>query len=80
MDLKEQDNIVRVKVKENLIGNDGILEITFEKRPFRIVKWTVYNKKMKTEILLSKIQFNIPIKNSVFDLDLVDPRNPFWKN
>lgn len=80
LDLKEQDNIVSVVVKENSLGSDGILEITFEKKPFRIVKWTVLNNNTKTEVVLSEIKFDIQIKNSNFDLDLVDPRVPFWKN
>lgn len=81
LDLKEQDNIITVKVKESILGSDGALEITFEKRPFRIVKWTVLNSnKTKTEILLSKIKYDISIENTKFDLDLVDPRIPFWKN
>lgn len=81
LDLKEQENIISVKVKESSSGNDAILEIIFEKKPFRIVKWTVFNNnKTKTEIVLSKIKYDTPIKNSNFDLDLVDPRNPFWKN
>ena len=80
LDLKEQDNIVSVVVKENSLGSDGILEITFEKKPFRIVKWTVLNNNTKTEVVLSEMKFDIQIKNSNFDLDLVDPRVPFWKN
>ena len=80
LDLKDQDNIVRVMVKENSLGSDGILEITFEKKPFRIVKWTVSNNNTKTEVVLSEMKFDIQIKNSNFDLDLVDPRVPFWKN
>ena len=81
VDIKELDNILRIRIKESSSRNQGELEITFEKEPFRIVKWSIFNiNQTKTEILLSKLRFNSPIENSVFDLDKEDPRIPFWKN
>tara|TARA_B100000886_G_C20187632_1_gene392888 strand:- start:17 stop:616 length:600 start_codon:yes stop_codon:yes gene_type:complete len=81
VDVEELDNILRIRIRESSSTNQGELEITFEKKPFRIAKWSVFNiNQTKTEILLSKLRFNSPIENSVFDLDKEDPRIPFWKN
>ena len=58
-----------------------VLEIVFEKNPFLMKKWTIFqNPTNKIEVLLNTLIVNEKNVISSFDIDKEDPRPKVFRN
>ena len=61
--------------------DESFLEIVFEKNPFLMKKWTIFqNPTNKIEVLLNTLIVNEKNFVSSFDIDKEDPRPKVFRN
>ena len=54
---KEYENLIKITLLNTQVDNNNFVEIVFEKKPFLMKKWTVFQDKFnKTEVLLNNLK------------------------
>ncbi len=78
---KEYENLIKITLLNTQVDNNNFVEIVFEKKPFVMKKWTVFQDKFnKTEVLLNNLKINREILSKNFDIDIEDPRPKVLRN
>ena len=78
---KEYENLIKITLLNTQVDNNNFVEIVFEKKPFLMKKWTVFQDKFnKTEVLLNNLKINRKILSKNFDIDIEDPRPKVLRN
>ncbi len=79
LQIKENENMLSVSLRDSKVKDKGTVEILFELRPLIMKKWTLLNKDdSKTEVFFNNIFLNQKLPNRLFDIKLADPRKiPF---
>ena len=61
--------------------NDEVIQITFEKQPLIMKKWSIDGlNETKTEIMFNNLLLDNQIDSKLFDIEREDPRIRIWKN
>lgn len=76
--IKELDNQIRVQLNKKDGDDQGFIEIIFEKNPFLMKKWTIYNNQQKTEVLLNNLQLNTFNDSNLFNIEKENPQRKFF--
>ena len=78
---KNLENRIEVTFTTNKKKNDEIIEITFEKQPLIMKKWSIDGlNETKTEIMFNNLLLDNQIDAKLFDIEREDPRIRIWKN
>ena len=77
--LVENENTLSVELSSTNFEDNGIIEILFETKPFRMKKWTVFKvDQTKTEVFFDNLHLNKNLPSKLFNIELEDPRKiPF---
>ena len=77
--LVENENTLSVELSSANFEDNGIIEILFETKPFRMKKWTLFKKdQTKTEVFFDNLHLNKNLPSKLFNIELEDPRKiPF---
>ena len=79
--LQEKENQIKIKIRHKKRNDESFLEIVFEKKPFLMKKWTIFqNPSNKIEVLLNTLIVNEKNFVSSFDIDKEDPRPKAFRN
>ncbi len=79
--LYEKENQIKIRIRHKKRKDESFLEIVFEKKPFLMKKWTIYqNPTNKVEVLLNTLIINEKNFASSFDIDKEDPRPRVFRN
>ena len=81
-DLRENDNVISVSIKNTKFSNHDFIEILFETNPFIMKKWTLFKSdNSKTEVFFDNLYFDNKLSAKLFDISREDPRKiPFQIN
>ena len=78
---KNLENRIEITFTTNKKKNDEIIEITFEKQPLIMKKWSIDGlNETKTEIMFNNLLLDNQIDAKLFDIEREDPRVRIWKN
>ncbi len=81
IELYEKENQIRIRIRHKKRKDESFLEIVFEKKPFLMKKWTIFQSSTsKIEVLLNTLVINEKILISSFDIDKEDPRPKVFRN
>ena len=77
--LVENENTLSAEISSTNFEDNGIIEILFEIKPFRMKKWTVFKiDQTKTEVFFDNLLLNRNLPSKLFNIELEDPRKiPF---
>ena len=79
--LYEKENQIKIRIRHKKRKDESFFEIVFEKKPFLMIKWTIYqNPTNKVEVLLNTLIINEKNFASSFDIDKEDPRPRVFRN
>ena len=79
--LYEKENQIKIRIRHKKRNDESFLEIVFEKNPFLMKKWTIFqNATNKIEVLLDTLIVNEKNYVSSFDIDKEDPRPKVFRN
>ena len=79
--LYEKENQIKIRIRHKKRNDESFLEIVFEKNPFLMKKWTIFqNATNKIEVLLNTLIVNEKNYVSSFDIDKEDPRPKVFRN
>ena len=79
--LYEKDNQIKIRIRHKKRNDESFLEIVFEKNPFLMKKWTIFQSATnKIEVLLNTLIVNEKNFVSSFDIDKEDPRPKVFRN
>ena len=79
--LYEKENQIKIRIRHKKRNDESYLEIVFEKNPFLMKKWTIFqNPTNKIEVLLNTLIVNEKNFVSSFDIDKEDPRPKVFRN
>ena len=79
--LYEKENQIKIRIRHKKRKDESFLEIVFEKNPFLMKKWTIYQSPTnKVEVLLNTLIINEKNFASSFDIDKEDPRPRVFRN
>ena len=79
--LYEKENQIKIRIRHKKRNDESFLEIVFEKNPFLMKKWTIFqNAANKIEVLLNTLIVNEKNFVSSFDIDKEDPRPKVFRN
>ena len=79
--LYEKENQIKIRIRHKKRKDESFLEIVFEKNPFLMKKWTIFqNPTNKIEVLLNTLIVNEKNLVSSFDIDKEDPRPKVFRN
>ena len=79
--LYEKENQIKIRIRHKKRKDESFLEIVFEKNPFLMKKWTIFqNPTNKIEVLLDTLIINEKNFVSNFDIDKEDPRPKVFRN
>ncbi len=77
----EKENQIKIRIRHKKRKDESYLEIVFEKNPFLMKKWTIFqNPTNKIEVLLDTLIINEKNLVSSFDIDKEDPRPKVFRN
>ena len=78
---KNLENRIEITFTTNKKKNDEIIQITFEKQPLIMKKWSIDGiNETKTEIMFNNLLLDNQIDARLFDIEREDPRVRIWKN
>ena len=78
---KNLENRIESTFTTNKKKNDEIIQITFEKQPLIMKKWSIDGlNETKTEIMFNNLLLDNQIDAKLFDIEREDPRVRIWKN
>ena len=78
---KNLENRIEITFTTNKKKNDEIIQITFEKQPLIMKKWSIDGlNETKTEIMFNNLLLDNQIDAKLFDIEREDPRVRIWKN
>ena len=78
---KNLENRIEITFTTNKKKNDEIIQITFEKQPLIMKKWSIDGlNETKTEIMFNNLLLDNQIDVKLFDIEREDPRIRIWKN
>lgn len=78
---KNLENRIEITFTTNKKKNDEIIQITFEKQPLIMKKWSIDGlNETKTEIMFNNLLLDNQIDAKLFDIEREDPRIRIWKN
>jgi len=78
---KNLENRIEITFTTNKKKNDEIIQITFEKQPLIMKKWSIDGiNETKTEIMFNNLLLDNQIDPKLFDIEREDPRIGPWKN
>ena len=79
--LYEKENQIKIRIRHKKRQDESFLEIAFEKNPFLMKKWTIFqNPTNKIEVLLNTLVVDEKNSISSFDIDKEDPRPKVFRN
>ena len=79
--LYEKENQIKIRIRHKKRNDESFLEIVFEKNPFIMKKWTIFQDPTnKIEVLLDTLIINEKNFVSNFDIDKEDPRPKVFRN
>jgi len=79
--LYEKENQIIIRMRHKKKRDESFLEIVFEKNPFLMKKWTIFQSPTnKVEVLLNTLMLNEKNLVSSFDIDKEDPRPKVFRN
>ena len=79
--LYEKENQIKIRVRHKKRKDESFLEIVFEKNPFILKKWIIFQSPTnKIEVLLNTLVINEKNVISSFDIDKEDPRPKVFRN
>ena len=79
--LYEKENQIKIRIRHKKRNDESFLEIVFEKNPFLMKKWTIFQSATnKIEVLLNTLIVNEKNFVSSFDIDKEDPRPKVFRN
>ncbi len=77
----EKENQIKIRIRHKKRKDESFLEIIFEKNPFLMKKWTIFQTPTnKVEVLLNTLVINEKNFISNFDIDKEDPRPKVFRN
>ena len=78
---KNLENKIEITFTTNKKKKDEIIQITFEKQPLIMKKWSIDGlNETKTEIMFNNLLLDNQIDAKLFDIEREDPRVRIWKN
>ena len=78
---KNLENRIEITFTTNKKKNDEVIQITFEKQPLIMKKWSIDGlNETKTEIMFNNLLLDNQIDAKLFDIEREDPRIGPWKN
>ena len=78
---KNLENRIEITFTTNKKKNDEIIQITFEKQPLIMKKWSIDGlNETKTEIMFNNLLLDNKIDAKLFDIEKEDPRTRIWRN
>lgn len=78
---KNLENRIEITFTTNKKKNDEVIQITFEKQPLIMKKWSIDGlNETKTEIMFNNLLLDNQIDAKLFDIEREDPRIRIWKN
>ena len=78
---KNLENRIEITFTTNKKKNDEIIQITFEKQPLIMKKWSIDGlNDTRTEIMFNNLLLDNQIDAKLFDIEREDPRVRIWKN
>ena len=78
---KNLENRIEITFTTNKKKNDEIIQITFEKQPLIMKKWSINGlNDTRTEIMFNNLLLDNQIDAKLFDIEREDPRIRIWKN
>ena len=78
---KNLENKIEITFTTNKKKKDEIIQITFEKQPLIMKKWSIDGlNETKTEIMFNNLLLDNQIDAKLFDIEREDPRIRIWKN
>ena len=78
---KNLENRIEITFTTNKKKNDEVIQITFEKQPLIMKKWSIDGiNETKTEIMFNNLLLDNQIDVKLFDIEREDPRVRIWKN
>ena len=78
---KNLENRIEITFTTNKKKDDEIIQITFEKQPLIMKKWSIDGlNETKTEIMFNNLLLDNQIDAKLFDIEREDPRTRIWKN
>ena len=78
---KNLENRIEITFTTNKKKNDEVIQITFEKQPLIMKKWSIDGlNETKTEIMFNNLLLDNQIDAKLFDIEREDPRVRIWKN
>ena len=78
---KNLENRIEITFTTNKKKNDEIIQITFEKQPLIMKKWSIDGlNETKTEIMFNNLLLDNQIDVKLFDIEREDPRIRIWRN
>ena len=78
---KSLENRIEITFTTNKKKNDEIIQITFEKQPLIMKKWSINGlNDTRTEIMFNNLLLDNQIDAKLFDIEREDPRIRIWKN
>jgi outer membrane lipoprotein-sorting protein len=78
---KNLENRIEITFTTNKKKNDEIIQVTFEKQPLIMKKWSIDGlNETKTEIMFNNLLLDNQIDAKLFDIEREDPRVRIWKN
>ena len=78
---KNLENRIEITFTTNKKKNDEIIQITFEKQPLIMKKWSIDGlNETKTEIMFNNLLLDNQIDAKLFDIEREDPRIRIWRN
>ncbi len=79
--LYEKENQIKIRIRHRKRNDESFLEIVFEKNPFIMKKWTIFQDPTnKIEVLLDTLIINEKNFVSSFNIDKEDPRPKVFRN
>lgn len=78
---KNLENRIEITFTTNKKKNDEVIQITFEKQPLIMKKWSIDGlNETKTEIMFNNLLLDNQIDAKLFDIEREDPRIRIWRN
>ena len=78
---KNLENRIEITFTTNKKKNDEVIQITFEKQPLIMKKWSIDGiNETRTEIMFNNLLLDNQIDVKLFDIEREDPRVRIWKN
>ena len=78
---KNLENRIEITFTTNKKKNDEVIQITFEKQPLIMKKWSIDGiNETKTEIMFNNLLLDNQIDVKLFDIEREDPRIRIWRN